>query len=140
MSTWILYAVLAAVFAGLTSVLAKCGMAAISADLGLAIRTCVVCVLVLANLFLWKTSRDVSGLSARAWLLLAASGATTALSWIFYYRAMKLGPVSYVATIDKGSIIITLALSSLLLGEVLSPKLLLGAGLVLAGLLVLAWK
>ena len=140
MPAWVFYAVLSAVFAGLTAVVAKSGMKDISADLGLAIRTAVVLALVTTNLFVWKGVRDISVITPRSWLLLIASGLATTLSWICYYRAMKEGPVSYVATIDKGSILVTLLLSFAFLGEPLTPKLLLGAGLVASGLIVLAWK
>ncbi len=140
MPAWVFYAVLSAVFAGLTAVVAKSGMKDISADLGLAIRTAVVLALVTTNLFVWKGVRDISVITPRSWLLLIASGLATTLSWICYYRAMKEGPVSYVATIDKGSILITLLLSFAFLGEPLTPKLLLGVGLVASGLIVLAWK
>ena len=73
-------------------------------------------------------------------LLLAFSGVTTTVSWVFYYRAMKVGPVSYVASIDKASIVVTLVLSFLILREPVTGKVLIGAGLILAGMLVLVWK
>ncbi|MDB6139090.1 MAG: ubiA [Verrucomicrobiaceae bacterium] len=140
MPSWVIYAVLSAVFAGLTSVVAKSGMKEISADLGLAVRTSVVLALVLVNVFLWKGVRDLSVITPRSWLFLVISGAATTLSWVCYYRAMKDGPVSYVATIDKGSILVTLLLSFAFLGEPLTAKLLLGAALVTSGLVILAWK
>ena len=140
MPAWVLYAVLSAVFAGLTSVMAKGGMKDISADLGLAIRTAVIFALVTINAFAWKGARDLSVISSRSWMILAGSGLATTLSWICYYRAMKEGPVSYIAAIDKGSLLITLLLSFALLGEPVTGKLLLGAGLITSGLVVLAWK
>ncbi|OJV29185.1 MAG: hypothetical protein BGO32_07780 [Bacteroidetes bacterium 37-13] len=140
MPTWLLYALLATFFAGLTSVLAKFGIQNISADLGVAIRTAVVLVVVAINVFLWQGHKDISALSFKPVLFLVLSGITTALSWIFYYRAMKLGTVSYVAAIDKGSIVITILLSVILLSEPLSPKLAIGAALILAGMIVLIWK
>ena len=138
METWKLQALLAAVFAGLTSVLAKSGLAGISADTGLAIRTAVVFILVLANAFAQGGAGESGSLTARNLCLLALSGVTTSLSWIFYYRAMKTGTVSYVAMIDKGSIVITLLLAFLLLKEPFTAKAALGSALILAGLLVLA--
>ena len=140
MPTWLLYALLSAAFAGLTSVLAKFGVQKINADLGLTIRTAVVLVLVASNLFAWSGQKDIGLLTPRALLFLVLSGTTTALSWVFYYRAMKLGSVSYVAAIDKGSIVLTILLSVLLLGEQFTFKLAAGAGLILAGMLVLIWK
>jgi bacterial/archaeal transporter family protein len=140
MPTWILYALIATFFAGLTSVLAKFGIQKINADLGLAIRTAVVLVLVTLNLFAWNGQRDYVKITRQTLLFLCLSGLTTALSWIFYYRAMKLGTVSYVAAIDKGSIILTILLSVLLLKEPLTARLVVGAGFILIGMLVLIWK
>ncbi len=140
MPQWLIYALLATFFAGLTSVLAKFGIKNINSDLGLAIRTAVVFLLVCLNALAWKSSRDLSSLTSKTILFLILSGVTTTLSWIFYYRAMKIGSVSYVAAIDKGSIILTLVLSFWLLKEPLSPKLLIGAGFILIGMVILVWK
>lgn len=140
MATWLIYALLATLFAGLTSVLAKFGIQNISADLGVALRTAVVLIVVVINVFLWQGHKDIPELSVKPVLFLVLSGITTALSWIFYYRAMKLGTVSYVAAIDKGSIVLTILLSVLLLNEPLTPKLAIGALLILAGMIVLIWK
>lgn len=137
---WKLQAVIAAVFAGLASVLAKSGLQGISADLGLAIRTAVVFTLVTANALTTGGAQQLGVLTARQISLLALSGLTTSLSWIFYYRAMKTGTVSFVALIDKGSIVITLLLSFWLLREPFTPRVATGATLVIAGLLVLTWK
>ena len=142
MEKWKLYAVAAALFAGLTSVIAKAGLKSVSADLGLAVRTGFVSLFVLANLVLWSgASGHATALRAaggRGVGLLALSALTTTLSWVCYYRAMKEGTVSYVALVDKGSIVVTIVLSVMLLGEPLTPRLVAGAALVLSGLLVLA--
>ena len=135
--TWLLYALLSMLFAGLTAVLAKFGLQQINADLGLAVRTAVIFGFVGINTLLGKSWRDWPALTQKQLLFLVLSGLATTLSWICYYRAMKAGPVSYVAAIDKGSIVVTLLLSAWWLGEPLTPKVLLGGGLVLAGLLVL---
>ena len=140
METWKLQAILAAVFAGLTSVLAKSGLTGLSADTGLAIRTAVVFLLVSANTFAIGGVGEISTVTGRNLALLALSGLTTSLSWIFYYRAMKIGTVSTVALIDKGSIIITLLLSFSLLREPFTARVVLGAALILAGVGVLSWK
>ena len=140
MPIWLLYALGATLFAGLTAVLAKMGIQKISADLGLAIRTLVVLLFVVMNLFLWGGQRDFPQLTSKSILFLALSGFTTAVSWICYYRAIQLGTVSWVAAIDKGSIVITILLSFWLLKEPLTPRLLMGGALILAGLLVLVWK
>ena len=140
METWKLQALLAAIFAGLTSVLAKSGLAGLSADTGLAIRTAVVFLLVSANAFAIGGAGEINSITGRNLALLALSGLTTSLSWIFYYRAMKTGTVSTVALIDKGSIVITLLLSFSLLREPFTARVVLGAALILAGVGVLSWK
>lgn len=140
METWLTFALLATFFAGLTSVIAKFGLKDVSADFGLAVRTAAVFILVWALVFFQKTTSEWQKLTPRALGFLALSGATTAASWVFYYRAMKIGPVSMVATIDKGSILVTLLLSFWLLREPITPKILAGAALILAGLVVLVWK
>ena len=140
MSTWLLYALLSAFFAGLTAVLAKYGVKNINSDLGLAIRTAVVFVYVVANVIFLGNQKDIHNLTTKSIVFLILSGLATAFSWIFYYRAMKLGTVSYVAAIDKGSIVITLLLSFIVLKEPMTAKLITGAGLIVAGLLVLVWK
>jgi bacterial/archaeal transporter family protein len=140
MQTWIVYAILSMIFAGLTSVLAKYGLQNISADFGLGIRTTIIFVIIAAINVIGEKYKEFSALTGLQLTLLVASGVTTTLSWIFYYRAMKDGLVSYVAAIDKASIIITLLLSFLLLKEPVTPKIIAGGALILAGMLVLIWK
>lgn len=142
METWKLYAFAAALFAGLTSVIAKAGLKTLGADLGLAVRTVFVFGFVMLNLWLWTgTSASAAALrtaGAKSLSLLALSGLTTTLSWVCYYRAMKDGTVSYVSLVDKGSVLVTLTLSVLVLGEGFTWRMAGGATLILAGLLVLA--
>ena len=133
----IFYALLSMVFAGVTAVIAKLGMQRISGDAALVVRTSLIFVLVWVNAFALRHTRELELLTRRDLLFLLLSGLTTFLSWLFYYRAVKEGNVSLVATIDKGSVVVAIALSVWLLKEPLTPKLALGAGLVLAGLLVL---
>lgn len=140
MQTWIIYAIISMIFAGLTSVLAKYGLQNISADFGLGIRTTIIFVIITTINLIGAKYKEFSNLTTLQITLLVASGITTTLSWIFYYRAMKDGLVSYVAAIDKASIIITLLLSFVLLKEPVTPKLLLGGSLILIGMLVLVWK
>ncbi len=140
MQTWMLYAILAMIFAGLTSVLAKYGLQNISADFGLGIRTTIIFVIILVINMVGSTYKEFSNLTRMQLVLLLASGVTTTLSWIFYYRAMKDGPVSYVAAIDKASILITLLLSFLLLKEPVTPKIVAGALLIFVGMIILVWK
>lgn len=142
MERWKLYAYAAAVFAGLTAVVAKAGLKTIGADLGLAVRTVFVFLFTMGAVLLFTdTSKAAANLHAAGWksiALLALSALTTTLSWICYYRAMHEGTVSYVSLVDKGSILVTLALSVLLLGEPITWRLVGGAVLVTGGLLVLA--
>jgi len=111
MPIWIIYALIATVFAGVTTIFAKLGLQKINADLGLCIRTGIVFFLVTLNLFAWNGQRDIANINKRTLLFLVLSGITTSLSWIFYYRAIKLGPVAYVSAIDKSSIVLTILLS-----------------------------
>ena len=143
METWKIQALLAALFAGLTSVLAKSGMKNLGPDVSLALRTCVVFTLVVLNALVWTSGKPIAALAearGRDLALLALAGLTTSLSWIFYYRAMKTGTVSFVSLVDKGSILVTLLLSFWLLREPFTPKIALGGGLVLAGIVILTSK
>ena len=140
MQTWILYAILSMIFAGLTSVLAKYGLQNISADFGLGIRTTIIFIIITLINLVGTKYKEFSNLTGFQLTLLVASGVTTTLSWIFYYRAMKDGLVSYVAAIDKASIIITLLLSFFLLKEPVTPKIMFGGSLIFIGMLVLIWK
>ena len=140
MEKWIIYALISMVFAGLTSVIAKVGLKEISGDLGVAIRTGVVFLFVMLNAFIFSKMNELQLMTRRSLLFLVISGLTTSLSWIFYYKAIKMGPVSYVASIDKASIVITLVLSFVFLKEPFTPKIGIGAALILAGMFVLIYK
>jgi transporter family protein len=141
MEKWILYAVISMIFAGITSVLTKYGMKNLSSDNALAIRTTVVFSIIIANAFLFRNAfTELQQTSTRNLFFLALSGITTSLSWIFYYRAMKEGQVAYVASIDKASIVVTLLLSFIILKEPITAKVLLGAGFILTGMVILIWK
>jgi transporter family protein len=140
MPTWILYALASMLFAGLTSVIAKFGLKNVPSDLGLAIRTSVVFVFVWLNSIGFRHIKHIGNFTAKDILFLSVSGLTTTLSWIFYYRAIKMGDVSVVASIDKASLVITIFLSFFFLNEPLTPKVLLGAGLITLGTLVLVFK
>ncbi len=140
METWILYALISMVFAGLTSVLAKYGLQNINSDLGLGIRTTTIFIILLVFILSTNKLKDLPLITNKQFLILILSGITTTLSWVFYYRAMKTGLVSYVAAIDKASIIITLALSFILLKEPMTPKIILGGLFIFGGMLILIWK
>ncbi len=133
--------IISMIFAGFTSVIAKFGMKGLSSDTALAIRTSVVFTIIILNAFIFQNAySELKQAPTQNILLLAISGVTTSLSWIFYYRAMKEGQVSYVASIDKASIVVTLLLSFLILKEPITARLLLGAGFIITGMFILIWK
>lgn len=138
MDRWIIYAFISMAFAGFTSVIAKLGLVGISGDLGLAIRTCFVFVFVLIFAGAVVPASEFATLGWRNFFWLGISGVTTAGSWIFYYKAIKLGDVSTVALIDKGSVVIALLLSAWILHEVLTPAKLIGGALIASGLIVIS--
>lgn len=140
MKNWVLFAFVSMLFAGLTSVIAKFGLKNITGDLGVAIRTSAVLVFVWINALAFGHTKHIPALSKMDLLFLVISGLTTALSWIFYYKAIKIGEVSVVASIDKASLVVTILLSLWLLKEPFTLKLVIGMALILAGTVVLAWK
>jgi len=141
MERWKLFAVISMLFAGMTSVIAKFGMKNLSSDVALSIRTMVVFAIVIANAFLLNNAMtEIRNAPKSNLIFLAISGITTSLSWIFYYRAMKEGQVSYVVSIDKASIVVSLLLSFIILKEPLTAKVLTGAAFILTGMLILIWK
>ncbi|MBL0044782.1 MAG: EamA family transporter [Flavobacteriales bacterium] len=140
MDRTILFALISMVFAGLTSVLAKFGMKNVSGDTALVVRTSLIFGLVWLNAFAFRHVHALNLLTRKDYLFLGLSGVTTFLSWLFYYRAMKDGNVSVVATIDKASIVVTLLLSFWILQGPFTWRLAAGASLILAGLVVLVWK
>lgn len=140
MEKWVLYAFVSMFFAGFTSVIAKMGLNGISGELGLTIRTLFVCAFVLIFAAWAVPVQQIAEVSQRNLLWLGLSGITTALSWIFYYKALKLGDLATVALIDKGSVVVAMFMAWLLLREVITVRMLVGAGLIVAGLLVIAKK
>lgn len=140
MKPWVLYAILAMIFAGLTSVIAKMGLAGISGELGLAVRTVFVFLIVMGFAVLAVPAGALGNLTSTNFLWLGLSGLTTSLSWIFYYKALKAGDVATIALIDKGSILVAIVLAWLLLKEQITLRLIAGGLLILAGLIVVARK
>jgi bacterial/archaeal transporter family protein len=138
MKPWIVYAFLSMLFAGFTSVIAKEGLTGISADLGLAIRTCFVFLFTMAFAYFVVPFNDLSLAKPSNWIWLGLSAVTTTLSWIFYYRAIKMGEVSTVALIDKGSVLVAVLLAFIFLHEAVTVSKLVGAALIVSGLLVIA--
>lgn len=138
MERWIIYAFVSMFFAGFTSVVAKQGLIGISAELGLTLRTVFVFFFVLLFGMTVISTSEISLLRKENFIWLGLSGVTTALSWIFYYKALKLGDVATVALIDKGSVIVAVFLAWLILKEVITLRIILGAGLMLLGLFVIS--
>ena len=134
---WWIYALLSALFAAFTAILAKVGIKGINSDLATAIRTIFILLIAWGIVFARKEHAGISLLSKNNWLFLALSGVATGLSWIFYFKALQLGKVSQVAPVDKMSVAIAIILSSLLLHEVITLKILIGTILIIAGSIVI---
>ncbi|MFQ3671232.1 MAG: EamA family transporter [Verrucomicrobiia bacterium] len=140
MKSWISYAIISTIFAGFTSVIAKIGLAGISGELGLAIRTSFVFIFVLSFAFFAVPHSQVAMLTKNNIFWLGLSGVTTSLSWIFYYKALKDGEVSTVAMIDKGSMVVAVILAFILLKEQITWRTIAGGALISAGILIIARK
>ena len=139
-ASWLGYALLSAVFAALTAIFAKAGLRNVNSDLATAIRTAIVLLITWGIVIFRGNASALPFLSRNNWLFLTLSAVATGLSWLFYYRALQLGKVSDVSAIDKGSLAFTILLSFLFLREPVTLKILLGAGLIIAGMLVVVWK
>lgn len=137
---WWLYALLSALFAALTAIFAKVGVENVNSNVATAIRTVVVLVMIWLIVFLRGEAKEITHLSTKTWFFLGISGVATGLSWIFYFKALQMGEVSKVAGIDKLSLALTIVFAVLFLGETLTWKTALGAGLIIAGTLFLIWK
>lgn len=141
MEKWKLFALLSMFFAGLTAVVAKLGMNKLSADVALFLRTAMVLFIVTINAFWFNdVLSDIKQSPKSSLMFLALSSLTTAISWVFYYRAMKEGPVAYVSSIDKGSIMVTILLSFYFLKEPITMKMFMGATFIVIGLVLLVLK
>src|SRR3954471_13032994 len=134
---WWIYALLSALFASLTAILAKVGVKNIDSDLATAIRTVVILCLTWGIVFAKGAQHTFSSLSRNNLIFLGLSGVATGLSWLFYFRALQLGKVSQVAPIDKLSVAIAIILAAVFLGEIPTLKMAIGAALVIAGSLVI---
>ncbi|HCC38302.1 MAG TPA: hypothetical protein DEQ14_12260 [Treponema sp.] len=137
---WVLYALLSALFAALTSILAKIGIENINSNLATAIRTVVVLLISWGLVFAAGKQTEIGQISARNWLFLVLSGAATGLSWLFYYRALQMGEASKVIPIDKFSVVISMILAFAVLRETITVKTIIGGALITAGTLVLALR
>ena len=134
---WLVLAIGSAVFAALTSILAKIGISGVNSTLATAIRTVVVLVMSWGMVFLTDAQRGIGEISRRSWLFLILSGLATGASWLCYYKALQLGDASKVVPVDKMSVVLTLALAFVFLHESVSVKSLVGAALITAGTLAM---
>lgn len=137
---WLLYAILSAVFASLTAILGKIGIDGVESNLGTAIRTCVVLVMAWLMVFVTKKQKQLRSITFHDVIFICLSGIATGASWICYYRALQIGETGAVVSIDKLSIIVTVAFSSVFLNEKLSKKAFFGLIFIVTGTLLLIWK
>ncbi|RGT55132.1 EamA family transporter [Solobacterium moorei] len=134
---WFIFALLSAVFAALTSILAKVGIENVNSNLATAIRTMVVVLMAWGMVFLTNSSSGINEISKKSWIFLILSGLATGISWLCYYRALQLGQASKVVPIDKLSVVITLALAFIFLHEQFTLKSLVGCIFIAIGTLLM---
>ncbi len=135
---WLVLALLSAVFAALTSILAKIGIEGVDSNLGTAIRTLVVFFMACGMVYLTGAKVSLAEISTRTWVFLVLSGLATGASWLCYFKALQIGDVSKVAPIDKTSIIFTILMAVIFLHEQLTLKVAVGGALIAAGTLIMA--
>ena len=134
---WFVFALLSAVFAALTSILAKVGIDGVNSNLATALRTCVVLAMSWGMVFLTDAQKGIGSISQKSWIFLILSGLATGASWLCYYKALQMGQASKVVPIDKLSVVITLVLAFVLLHEQFTVKSLIGCILIGLGTLVM---
>ena len=130
---WFVFALLSAVFAALTSVLAKVGIEGVNSNLATALRTCVVLAMAWLMVFITHAQSGIGSIGRKSWVFLILSGLATGASWLCYYKAIQMGSVSKVAPIDKLSVVITLILAVIFLHEDFTVKSAIGAALITTG-------
>lgn len=141
LSPWIIYAVLSALFAAATSILAKIGIAGVDSNLATAIRTVVILIFAWGIVIAQGTIKNIYTLNRTTWVFLILSGVATGLSWLFYFRALQLGSASKVVPIDKLSLVITVIMAAVFLHEKITMSTLFGSALIAGGVLIMAlWK
>ena len=134
---WFVFALLSAIFAALTSILAKVGIEGVNSNLATAIRTVVVVVMAWGMVFITNTQKGLSDISNKSWIFLILSGLATGASWLCYYRALQIGDASKVVPIDKLSVVITLKLAFVFLHEQFTMKSIIGCILIAIGTLIM---
>ncbi len=137
---WLIYALLSALFAALTTIFAKLGVRDVPSNLATAIRTVVILALAWGIVFATGEATGLRGVGQRTWLFLILSGIATGLSWIFYFAALQKGRASQVAPIDKSSLVMVMILAALFLGEPFTWKTAGGALLIVAGMILVAFS
>ena len=134
---WFIFAILSAIFAALTSILAKIGIEGVNSNLATAVRTIVVVLMAWLMVFVTGSQNGLMDISKKSWIFLILSGLSTGASWLCYYKALQIGEASKVVPIDKLSIVITVALAFLFLGEQITLKTLIGCSLIAVGTFVM---
>ena len=134
---WSIFAILSAIFAALTSILAKIGIEGVNSNLATAVRTIVVVLMAWFMVFITGNQNGIVDISKKSWIFLILSGLATGASWLCYYKALQLGEASKVVPIDKLSIVITIVLAFIFLGEQITLKTLIGCCLIVAGTFVM---
>lgn len=134
---WAVFALLSAVFAALTSILAKIGIDGVNSNLATAVRTVVILVMAWAIVFISGTQEQIADISRKSWLFLILSGMATGFSWLFYFKALQIGEVSKVMPVDKFSIVLGMALAFFILHETITLKAIIGGALITLGTFVL---
>lgn len=134
---WLVYALLSAVFAAVTSILAKVGIEGVNSNLATAVRTVVVVIMAWGMVFLTDTQNGIADISRKSWIFLILSGLATGASWLCYYKALQIGEASKVVPIDKLSVVITLVLAFVFLHEKFTAKSLIGCILIGAGTMLM---
>ncbi|CAN2325327.1 EamA domain-containing protein [Fusobacterium sp. oral taxon C10] len=134
---WVIFAILSAIFAALTSILAKIGIEGVNSNLATAVRTIVVVLMAWFMVFITGNQNEIIDISKKSWIFLILSGLATGASWLCYYKALQLGEASKVLPIDKLSIVITIILAFIFLGEQITLKTLIGCCLIVIGTFVM---
>ena len=137
--TWVFWAILSAIFAAATALLAKVGVAGVDSNLATAIRTTVIVVFTWTIALSLERNHGLAEIGRRSWLFLVLSGICTGLSWLCYFRALQMGPASSVAPVDKLSVVLVILGAWLFLGEQLTPLKIGGASLITIGAIILAF-
>lgn len=140
MPSWLVFAILSAVFAALTAIFAKAGLKDINSDLAMAIRTVIILFIAWGIVFFRGYASQLSSLTKNNWLFLILSAIATGLSWIFYFRALQVGRVAAVSAIDKGSIVLTVLLAFIFLKEPITLRTGIAITMIAGGMLIMALK